>query len=746
MRVDFNLLREQFGREDFLLVAITPPKVFEAAFLDQLRTLHERFENELPWLEDVQSLINARQTRGQGDSLIVDELMEDWPDSPEAISEIEAISLANRAYRDLYLTSDGRTAGIVIRPVAFPAADVDLLEGFDAQDSLDAPSDPEPLSDAQLSELVLTARTIAHEYRNEGLEIFIAGSPVMNYELQRQTGIDMLVFSLLSVAAIACLLFIVFRRLIAVLLPISVVLIAVGSTLSGIAAVGRPLTFISQIVPSFVLAVGVGFSVHVLAIFFQRLDRGEDESSAMEGALQHAGPAIAMSGLTTAGGMLSFAASELIPVRDIGLFVPFGVLVSAVMALTALPAAIALLPVRRKSVGDTDDNHLTERVLIACGLFGVRHPFAVTGVSLCLLLISLTGIPRITEEYNPLEWLPEDNVGRVAIHYIDDEMGGASGMELMYDSRRTNGLHDPEVLRRIDRIQRYAEATQTAGVEISKTTSIVDIVKEIHQALHGGDPDRYEISDDERLIAQELLLFENSGSDDLEDVVDSQFRVARISLKAPQIGAGDQTRFLQEHSQPMRDLAIDADLSITGFFQLASRVAVMTSDTAIVSYTIAFALITPLMIFFIGSLRTGIVSMAPNLMPILIVMGAMGWSQFPLDTLSVLIGGIALGLVVDDTIHILHGFRREFATTGSIEEATTRTMRTTGRALFFTTVVLTVAFSIYGFANAETVSNFGRLTALAVLLAFLFDIFLSPALLALVYRDRDPDPRADRGA
>ena len=121
------------------------------------------------------------------------------------------------------------------------------------------------------------------------------------------------------------------------------------------------------------------------------------------------------------------------------------------------------------------------------------------------------------------------------------------------------------------------------------------------------------------------------------------------------------------------------------------------------------------------------------------VMGIMGWSGAPLDIFTVLIGGIALGLVVDDTIHILHGFRRNFEKTGSIEEATTETMRTTGRALLFTTVVLTCAFSIYGFASAGTVVNFGLLSALAVFLAFIFDIFLSPALLALVYQGREGD-------
>lgn len=733
-RIQFNLLREQFGREDFLLVAITPNEVFDAGFLETLRELHVRFEEELPWVDDVQSLVNARETRGAEDSLVVDDLMAIWPQTEMEIAKVGEIARANPFYRDLYLSGDGRTAGILVRPVAYPSVEIDELAGFDTIGSEDDGSESVPLSDAQLVELVLAVREIVAESRNGGLEIYVSGSPVVNYEIQSQTAADMVFFSLCSFAAIALLLLIVFRRLIAVLLPIALVATSVVATLGAMAATGRPLTFVSQIVPSFILAAGVGFAVHILAIFFQRLDGGDEQATAIEGALRHSGPAIVMSSLTTAGGMLSFVPAELIPVRDIGFFVPFGVVWAALSAITVLPAILGLVSVRAKDSGRADADGLTERALIACGLIGVRHPIKVCGISVGVLAVACLGIPKITQEYSPMEWLPEDNLGRVATNYIDQRMGGASGMELIFDSGRENGLHDPRVLEQISKIQRYAEATETAGIEITKTISVVDIVKEIHQALHDGDPGQYVVSDDRRLIAQELLLFENSGSDDLEDVVDSQFRLARISLKTPQGGAGDQVRFLAEHSQPMRDIAGESDLAITGFFRLGALVAVLISETAIVSYSLAFLFITPLMIIFIGSLRIGIVSMAPNLMPILIVMGVMGWTQMPLDLLSVLIGGIALGLVVDDTIHMLHGFRREFEELGDVEEATIRTMRTTGRALFFTTVVLTSAFMIYGFASSDTVSNFGRLTALAIALAFVFDIFLSPALLALVCR------------
>ena len=738
VRVAYDRLREQFGRDDLLYIAITPPSVFDADFLETLRDLHERLEDELPWVEEVQSLVNARQTRGEGDELIVDELLEDWPEGPAEIAAARRIAIANPFYRNLYLSADGRTTGIVIEPMTYQPVEIDVFEAFE-DGGMAAEAEPLFLAGWQTSELVAEAhRFVASAGLAPDTVIHLMGSPVTNLEIQEQTASDMVRFSLLSLLAIALLLGVVFRRWVAIVLPLLLVGLSVVATAGAMVWIGRPLTFVSQIIPSFTLAVGVGFSVHVLAIFFQGIDRGTPAEAALEHALRHSGPAIVMSSLTTAGGMLSFAASGLSPIRDIGIFVPLGVLIASALSLVLLPACLALVPIRRRQPSDAGPQTLpTERVLMACGRFGTRHPVPVLLASLAILALAASGIPRISQSYDPLEWLPEDNRARVASEYLNRTLGGAAGMELVLDARHENGLHEPETLRRIDAIQRYVEQHPGDEFAFHKTTSVVDIAKEIHQALHEGRSDYYRISDDRRTLAQELLLFESSGSDDLEDVVDSQFRLARISLKGEHSEATNYLEYLQAHAANLRALAGDFDLTITGFYALAAHVAQLTVDTSIRSYVLAFLLITPLMILFIGSLRTGLVSMAPNLMPIAIVMGVMGWSGAPLDIFTVLIGGIALGLVVDDTIHILHGFRSHFLVSKNVEEATAETMRTTGRALLFTTIVLTSAFSIYGFASAATVAHFGLLSALAVLLAFGFDIFLSPALLALVYRRQE---------
>lgn len=737
VRVAYDALREQFGRDDMLYIAITPPEVFDPGFLETLRALHERLEDELPWVEEVRSLVNARQTRGDGDELIVDELLEDWPEGPEAIAAVERIARANPFYRNLYLSEDGRTTALIVEPMTYQPVEVGLFGAFEDDPAEDA-SEPVFIEGWQTAELVARAHAFV---RSAGLgpdtRIHLIGTPVINLEIQQQTAADMVRFSALSLVAIAALLGVVFRRWVAIVLPLGLVALSVVATAGAMALVGRPLTFVSQIVPSFTLAVGVGFSVHVLAIFFQGIDRGREPDDALEHALRHSGPAIAMSSLTTAGGMLSFAASNLTPVRDIGIFVPLGVVIAASLALVLLPACLALVPVRPRSREDASEVPATERILMACGRFGTRHPVPVTLASLAILLLAAAGIPRISQSYDPLEWLPEDNRARVASHFVDRALGGAAGMEIVFDAGEENGLHDPATLHRIDAIQRYVEGQPGKGFEIRKTTSVADIAKEIHQALHEGRPEAHRIADERPILAQELFLFESSGSDDLEDVVDSQFRLARISLKGEHTEATNYLDYLETHAPRLRELAGDAELTMTGFYALAAHVARLTVETSIRSYVLAFLLITPLMILFIGSLRTGIVSMAPNLMPIAIVMGVMGWVGAPLDVFTVLIGGIALGLVVDDTLHILHGFRSHFVVSQDVEQAIAETMRTTGRALLFTTIVLTSAFSIYGFASAETVAHFGLLSALAVFLAFGFDIFLSPALLALVYRSQE---------
>ena len=252
--------------------------------------------------------------------------------------------------------------------------------------------------------------------------------------------------------------------------------------------------------------------------------------------------------------------------------------------------------------------------------------------------------------------------------------------------------------------------------------------------LNEGRTEFYSVPDNRQLVAQELILFENSGTDDLEDVTDSQYSVGRISLKARWNDALHFHDFLANLAVDIEPLVGDAEIQMTGLLKVMSK----TVDAVLVSvsrsYVIAFAIITPLMILLIGNLRIGLASMIPNLAPILMVLGLMGWMGWPMDMFTLMVGGVAIGLVVDDTIHFMHNFRRYHLQSDDISEAVRLTLRTTGRALLFTSTVLTVAFSIYMLSEMQSLNKFGALAALAIALAFVLDILVSPALMALLMR------------
>jgi predicted RND superfamily exporter protein len=269
---------------------------------------------------------------------------------------------------------------------------------------------------------------------------------------------------------------------------------------------------------------------------------------------------------------------------------------------------------------------------------------------------------------------------------------------------------------------------------VGKDTSLADVVKEIHQALNGNEERFYRIPDDRKLIAQELLLFENTGSDEIERLVDSQFSMARFSIRVPYV---DPTRYKAFNDSTVARfqevLGPDVEIQATGFLAVMSRTITALLESMVRSYILALLIITPLMILLIGSLRTGLASMVPNLTPILITLGLMGWYGLVIDAFTLMIGGIAIGLAVDDTIHYMHNFRRYFNQYGDVRRANSETLRTTGRALLITSVVLSSGFFIFVFAGMENLVRFGLLTSFTIANAFLIDILVSPALMSIAY-------------
>ena len=742
----YDDFRDQFGRGEMLIMAIEGPDALQPAFLARLRDLHETLEDEIPHLEEVRSLVNARVTRGEADELIVEDLLEDWPEDSRGWEDLRGYVAGNPLYENLLISQDRRLVTVSIETSAYSLAESDdYEEGFDSDDE-GAPA--VFLSGAENTEVVRRAREIARRFDAEGFRIHVSGQPVLMNDLAEAIQTNMVRFVGLMILIIAALLFVLFRRISGVILPLVVVMPSVSGTIGSMAIAGEFLSAPTQILPSLLLAVGIGAAVHILTIFYQHLDAGESREDAIAHTLKHSGLPICMTSLTTAGGLLSFTSAEIAPVMAIGIFAPIGILLALLYCLLLLPALLAILPIRAKDANKArpDAGPARDRIgdlLVAVGDFSIRHAKAAVTLTLVAVAIGLLGAAQIRFGHDIVTWLPESHSFRVATDLFDEQMNGSMVIEVVADTGAENGVQSVAFMKALESIETELIALPPVkGVKMGKAISIATVTKEINQALNENDDEHYAIPENRQLIAQELLLFENSGSDDLESMVDSQFSMARVSIRVPYIDPIEYQPYIATVQELFREkLGDDVRVSTTGFIPIMSATIRAVIKSMSRSYILALMIITPLMVLLIGSLRTGIVSMIPNLAPIIITLGIMGWAGIVMDVFTMMLGGIAIGLAVDDTIHYMYNFRRSFLQSGDIYQANRETLRTTGHALFVTSVVLSLGFLIFLFAEMNNLYYFGLLTGITIANAFLIDILVSPALMALAFRNRGEAPK-----
>ena len=700
--------------------------------------MHHDLENEVPYLREVTSLINARHTHGNRDELIVEDLLADWPEKDVDPVILKQQVLNNAFYRNHLISEDGRITAVVIETeatVVEPASEEEILEDLDRidEDALQPSPSSHYLSEEENHEVVEAVNRVVKRYHGKDFLLTSSGGPIVIDAFNRATMNDIRKFIVMILVAVAIFLALIFRRLSGVVLPTLVILSALVSTMGLMAWVNVPIKMTTTIIPAFLLAVGVCDSVHVLAIFYRRLDQGQTKLDAIGGALGHSGLAILLTSMTTVAGVLSFALADLAAIAEIGYFAAAGVVLALVYTIIMIPALVALLPLK-PSVAAAGRSKAMDRILKSIARFSTAHPKKIVVLSLIIFIVFAPAVFKLKFSHNVVSYFPDRLPYRHDVAFIDKNLKGTIALELVIDTGRENGIQDPMVLNLIEQFCREIEKIQRPEIAVGKVYSITDILKEINQALNENNPEFYRIPQDRQLVAQEFLLFENSGADDLERIVDSQFSKTRITVKTPWVDAVVCRTFIDEINEKLETVFQgQAGIQSTGMMSLLVRAITGAIYSMAKSYAIALVVITILMILLIGNWKIGLLSMVPNLLPILIVMGWMGWAGIPLDLNSLMIGSIALSIVVDDTVHFIYNFQKYFNKTADSYYAIEETLLGTGRALLITSLVLCTGFFILMFASLNHLVRFGFFTGVTILIALLADFVLVPALMTIVH-------------
>ncbi|MCP4625537.1 MAG: MMPL family transporter, partial [bacterium] len=468
-------------------------------------------------------------------------------------------------------------------------------------------------------------------------------------------------------------------------------------------------------------------------IFYRNYNSSGDKRQSIIDAVGFSGLPVLMTSITTACGLLSFAWADMATVAQLGYVAPVGVLFAFIYTIVLVPTFIAIFPMKKKSASTDLRTNPTDTVFTWIARTTTRRPYVVTIISGIIVAIAFYSALSVRFSHNISTWFPETSDIRIATDVLDSVNGGSVMLEALVDSGKENGLHDPDFLHRMDQSIEAIGNMKVSGIQAGKTWALPDVLKETNRALNEDQNSAYAIPKNRQLIAQELILFESSGSDDLEDFTNSSYSIGRFSIMAPFSDAvlyADYTKKVQEY---LTRQFPDASVVLTGKIQLFSQIVTNALSTMAKSYTFALLTITLLMIVMIGRVRIGLMSMAANVAPLICTLGLMGANKINLDLSTMLVGSLVLGIVVDDTIHFLHHFRRVYDATANVEQAVRETLITTGRAIFITSMVLCGGFFIYTVGSLANNVRFGLISGAAIIFALLANFFLVPSLLSLVY-------------
>lgn len=724
--IDYNEFRDQFGKDEFIIIALTGENVFSLEFLKKLRQLHNDLEQNVPYLDEVTSLVNIRNTRGEEDELIVEDFLEHWPQDENDLAILRKRAYENTLYENFVINKEGTIATIIIKPLACNPESKELRRDEGTC---------QPMTNVQNREMIGSITPILAKYNNSDFSIDISGLPVVIEYLNITLEKDLALIIPMIFVVVVFFLGLLFRRLSGILYPIIIFIFTLLSAIGVMAALKLPMTNVTTILPSFILVISICDSVHILALFYPEYQKEKNRETAIVNAMRHAGLPILMTSLTTAGGLASFAAAKIAPIADLGIVIPIAVFLALFYTIFLIPALLALFPVKFKDQHEAKKQQL-DRYFTTLAKFSCERQWLIISFFSVILMISVMGISNLRFEHNALKWFPEDSTIRQATERIDREMRGTISIDIVIDTGKADGLYDLEFIKSLEDAAVKFSKYETSELFVGKVLALSTVLKETNRALHGNDEKYYKIPDNRELVAQELFLFQLSGSDDLEDLVDQQFRKTRFSMRVPYRDTSKYRNFVADVESDFKERFPGCTITITGVNALFVEILNNVMVTMARSYTIALLLISLMMIVMLGKLRMGLFSMIPNLFPIFMIMGLMGWLGIPLDFGTVLIGSITIGLIVDDTIHFLHNFGKYYDHYGDPEKATAKTLKTVGRAMLVTSLVLIGGFLCNLSSELALNKNSGILIASTIFVALITDFLLVPAILSLVYKKR----------
>jgi hypothetical protein len=708
---------EAFGNYEFVYLLFNEERTpFTPENLRMMSALPEHFMETVPYAQKVTWLGNVERILGLGSEdqeVVIEDFLPEMPETQADLDTRLREALQETEFVDNLISRDGTVLTMLIELGAYPGEEEDSNPRYTVAEAVNA----------VLAESTFTA-----------LKPYVAGAPHFSYEYdalaRQQTG----KLFLMIVLVMAVLLLWLARGPRGIVVPLFVTSIAVFWTIGTIGAIGYTMNLLSIALPTMLICVGIGDSMHGIAAFHDHVDRGAARIDALKQAFGAVGGPIMLTSLTTAIGFLAYLTTHVKPFREMGVYVASGVVYAFVLTVILVPILYSFgkkQPERRTGRSHRDEaGDVFDRWLRLVHRTVVHHPRKIIVFFSALLALTFWGFTQMEIESNTSKLIFKSEPLRQTLDLVDERLGGAFSLEYLLDTGRESGVKDPVFMAKLDQLMLAAEEHPL----VTKSVSVVTVLKKMHRALHGNDPDAYTLPESREALAQYLFLYETSGGDTLDRLVGFTYDQARLTLKLRSLDTAD-ARALSDFMRAQIDaLFPHAEVEITEAGGIRNYLALndILFEGQRTSFVAALSAITLVMIVVLRSVRLGLISMVPNVLPVFATMGFMGLMGWYLDVITISFAAVIIGVAVDDTIHFFSRFKAEFNRSGVYEQALRDTLSSVGRPLTFTTIILVIGNAVFLASALLGFFKLGLLFGVAFTWALMADLFFSPALIMML--------------
>jgi len=693
-------LRRHFPSDQAILLLFEGVALYSDGFARAFRNLADELSTD-PLIDDVVNMTTQDHIHGTEEGFLVEPLLNVKKLETTRPRERLERALSDRFARRALVAEDGSAVAMLVVPVTIDSS----LERLALEDRI-----LERIEEAQL----------------DGYLKGMAGQITTDVAQMRSMLRDNMIFIPVTTVIGLFLVWWLFHRWLAMLVAGVVIGVVVSSTVAFYVVFNQPFNLISSIIPPLLSALTVAALVHLFNGLHFASKRGLKGPARVESALREVRRPALYTALTTAAGLASLGLSPIPPIRTFGLISAAGVLLIYFIVIHLVPTIFARFdyapwPSRKSGLAGLD--------VLVRKLFriGVRYPLYVIGAVVLVLGGLLPQAANIQVETNIQEFFFPGHPVRQATDRIEDKLVGTSSLDIVFRAGEAGGLKQPRVLQGIRRFQEWVEQQP----EVDKSISMADFIEEMHWGFNEEQEKYRRIPENMALISQYLLVYDG---EDLFDFVDENYRLTHVSLNVNVHGANALSGLMERIRVYLEEYPVaGVEWDIAGFGRLFADQEDLLVEGQVKSLLGALGLIFLLMLLQWRSFGSALLCMVPNLSPILLIFIVMGMFGLWLDMATAMIASVAVGIAVDDTIHVYHGFISRVRRGVSPIVALVKTYRQAGRAVMITTIILSAQFLVLTLSQFVPTTHFGLLTSIGLVSALLFDLLLLPALLIVIY-------------